>query len=89
MGNDSNGWGGPRNGAGSGGRREGAGRPRVRWNSGGPGQRWRVEISSPGGFPKTHTWVVLGIEDGALEFQDVETEQIVSIQPADDFDPQE
>lgn len=72
-------WGGKRKGAGSGGAREGAGRPRRKWDSGGPGHIWAVEISKPGGFPeKPQLWRVLGVDaDGVIEFQNVETEEII------------
>jgi hypothetical protein len=82
-----NGWGGKREGAGSGGKREGAGRPRTRWNSGGKGQVWIVEISKPGGFSgKPQQWRVLNIdEDGTIEFQNVETEEIISLTHPDEY----
>ena len=80
----TNSHGGKREGAGSGGPREGAGRPRTRWNAGSPGQIWIVEKTSlqdkNAGFPaKPQQWRLLGIdEDGTIEFQNVETEEIIS-----------
>ena len=79
---EGNGWGGKRDGAGSGGKRPGAGRPRSRWDSGGPGTVWIVEFApKPGFFPgKPQQWRVLGIdEQGNIEFQNIETEEIISI----------
>lgn len=85
---NSNGWGGKRNGAGSGGPREGAGRPRTRWNSGGNGTEWIVEFSPIDGFPqKPQRWRVLGIgDDGTIDFQNVETEEIISIIHPDNYE---
>lgn len=74
-------WGGKRDGAGSGGKREGAGRKRKAWNSGGSGQVWIVEFAKSGEFPsKPQQWRVLNIDaDGTIEFQNVETEEIISL----------
>jgi len=80
-------WGGKRAGAGSGGPRPGSGRPRTRWNSGGPGQIWIVEFAKPGAsMSKPQQWRVLNIdEDGTIEFQNVETEEIISLIHPDEY----
>lgn len=85
---DNNGWGGKRPGAGSGGKRPGAGRPRTKWNSGGPGTIWFVQFAPIDGFPSTpQQWRVLSIdENGTIEFQNVETEEIISIIPQDEYE---
>lgn len=83
---ESNGWGGKREGAGSGGPRPGAGRPRTRWDT--KGQReWYVTFSPIDGFPsEPQRWRLLNIDaDGTLEFQNIETEEIISIIHPDEY----
>lgn len=88
----ANNHGGKREGAGappgSGGKREGAGRPRRKWDAGERGQVWFVEISKPDGFPaKPQQWRFLGIDEaGSLEFQNVKTEEIISIIHPDKYE---
>lgn len=80
-------WGGRRAGAGAGPgpRRKGAGRPRERWNSGGRGTIWHVDFARSDGLPERRQWRVLNVEaDGTIEFQDVETEEIISFVPLDE-----
>lgn len=74
-------WGGKRQGAGSGGKREGAGRPRAKWSAGNPGTVWLVEFAMPNGMPsQPQKWRFIGIdENGTLEFQNTDTEEIISI----------
>lgn len=85
---NKSGWGGKRPNAGSGGMREGAGRPRRKWDSGGPGQIWFVEFAKPGGFPsKPQQWRVLNVDaDGTIEFQNIETEEIISFIHPDNWE---
>lgn len=69
-----------------GGARPGAGRPRVRWHAGQPGTVWIMERSErPGGLPDTpRRWRFLSIDDdGTLEFQDADSETIITIRPTD------
>lgn len=69
-----------------GGKRPGAGRPRVRWNAGRVGSVWLMEHHArPGSLPDTpRRWRFLSIdEDGALEFQDADSETIITIRPTD------
>lgn len=88
MSENKSGWGGKRPNAGSGGAREGAGRPRSKWDSGGPGQVWVVEFSPINGFPgKPQQWRVLNVDaDGTIEFQNVETEEIISFIHPDNYE---
>lgn len=82
-----NNHGGKREGAGSGGKREGAGRPRTKLTLK-PGEIYIMELSNIDGFPaKPKQWRVLGIDsNGTIEFQDIETEQIISIIPQDEYE---
>lgn len=81
-------WGGKREGAGSGGKREGAGRPRRKWDAGERGQVWIVQVSKPGDFEgKPQQWRFIGIDEtGTLEFQNVATEEIISIIHPDEYE---
>lgn len=86
----SDGWGGRRSNAGSGGKRQGAGRPRVWFNSRGAGATWIVENQQPGKFPdKPRAWRVLSVADDEIEFQDIDTEEIIVIRLPDDVDQSE
>jgi len=78
-------WGGKRKGAGSGGKREGAGRPREKIKLGRPGTIWFMEKSEINGLPeKPRRLCLLSVSDDEIEFQDVETEELISIRNSHD-----
>lgn len=77
-------WGGKRPGAGSGGPRPGAGRPRSTWNSGGPGAIWIMERQPIDNLPqKPESWRILSVGIDEIEFQNIETEEIIILRKPD------